>query len=229
MWPPIGLSPCTKLKKKADPHLQLCWGCQTFAFILRTRYVQSVRVIGDKERCVYVKGGRKGQTRPHKGAWDLRWRDRVGDREKIGSNKRWKRGWKDVSRGWGHWVRAKTGSNLCQLGRRGSAHSLSRAGTLHWSMTVQAETPHSHTHTHTGKLIAEWMNALDAFPSVLFLSNLSIFQCGWSAPKNSINWASAHFYYSADGEEVGCPKINELRRTKSQLSLMFTQLLKLQI
>lgn len=64
---------------------------------------------------------------------------------KKGMNKRWKHGWKD-----GDWdlevrVKAKTGSNLCQLGWPDSTHSSSRAGTIHCSLTVQPETAHLHT------------------------------------------------------------------------------------
>lgn len=45
----------------------------------------------------------------------------------------------------GNWVKAKTGSHLCQRGSRDSAHSLSRAGTFHCSLTVQPETSYLRT------------------------------------------------------------------------------------
>lgn len=37
---------------------------------------------------MHVSRGRKGQTRPHKGAWDPGWRDRGSDREKNGEEQK---------------------------------------------------------------------------------------------------------------------------------------------
>lgn len=99
LWPPISLS----LKRKEL--LTFSYAKDTSGLSSYPARVKSSQcVVGDREMCVYVwvNGGRKGQTRPRKGAWDPGWRDRGRDsKKKKGKNKRWKRGWKDVGRGWG--------------------------------------------------------------------------------------------------------------------------------
>lgn len=88
---------------------------------------------------------------------------------KKGKNKRWKRGWKDVGWGWGNWVKAKTGSHLCQLGWRDSAHSLSRAGTFHCSLTVLPETPHLRTQWEVNQWLSGWIQRGEALAACAWM------------------------------------------------------------
>lgn len=102
-------------KKERATHFQLCQGHERFVFIPCTCEVQSMCVVGDREMCVHVwvNGGRKGQTRPHKGAWDPGWRDRGRDSEKKGEEQKMEAWMERCRLGLGDWVKAKTGSHLC--------------------------------------------------------------------------------------------------------------------
>lgn len=79
LWPPISLS----LKRKEL--LTFSYAKDTSGLSSYPARVKSSQcVVGDREMCVYVwvNGGRKGQTRPRKGAWDPGWRDRGRDSKK---------------------------------------------------------------------------------------------------------------------------------------------------
>lgn len=145
-------------KRERAPHFQLCQGHKPFVFIPCNFEVQSVCVVGDREMCVYVwvNGGRKGQTRPRKGAWDPGRRDRGRDSEKRGEEQKMEMWMERCSLGLGDWVKAQTGSHLCQLGWRDNAHSLSCAGTFHCTSLPRN---YPFTYTMRSKPMAEWMTA----------------------------------------------------------------------
>lgn len=112
-----------------------------------------------------------------------------------------------------NWVKAKTGSHLCQLGWRDSAHSLSRAGTFNCTLTVQPETPRLRTQWEVnqwlqGKAVAAfaWMRSMMPFKSSLFFFSAGEVHTVNCELRLSIR-TLAYFCNSADGEEVRCHSI----------------------
>lgn len=79
----------------------------------------------------------------------------------MGSNKRWKRGWKDVGWGWGHMGESKNRKRFMSAWME-KQHPLP-VTCWHISLVFDCtgrNSPFTHTHTQQkGKLIAEWMSA----------------------------------------------------------------------
>lgn len=154
LWPPASLS---LYKKEGAAHVQLRQGHGLFVYHACVMSSQCVWL--KMERCVYVwvSRGRRGQTRPQKGAWDPGWRDRGRDGEKKEEEQKmeaWMERWRMGLEG--DWVKAKTGSHLCQLGWRDH----SPVTCWHISLFFDCRARNSpFTHTVEGKQTADWMNA----------------------------------------------------------------------
>lgn len=154
--------------------------------------------------CEWVEEGRvrQGRTKRH-GTQDGETEEDIQRK-----NKRWKHGWKDVNCDLENWLKAKTGSNLCQL--RQTDSPITCCHVLLIFLT-------SHLYTHTIRPpVAEWMNAhgwkwLAVFVQMRFMCEMLNFVTEGAHSQLKTNWAlalTAHFCYSADGKEVRCRKIS---------------------